>query len=187
MTNDDQIRIYLSCGQNYLVRWFAVLEFAGCCASSTSQALHSLVKNGLDYERSIVGDGGHCLHNKHVLGRVYDRKKMNRRATHQRQLLRLSQSFTAIRRSVEGQENLVVHEISPLLKHLAPALDALGRATPAAPVSAGSRPPKQCSLMVAADAKNVLKQLYSASGSMAAAANGYQHWPQACFIDNPKA
>jgi hypothetical protein len=36
MTNDDQIRIYLSCGQNYLFRWLAVLEFARCCASSTS-------------------------------------------------------------------------------------------------------------------------------------------------------
>ena len=36
MTNDDQICVYLSCGQNYLFRRLTVLEFAGCSASSGS-------------------------------------------------------------------------------------------------------------------------------------------------------
>ena len=33
---NNEIRAYLCCGQNYLLRRFAVFEFAGCCASSTS-------------------------------------------------------------------------------------------------------------------------------------------------------
>jgi len=81
MTNDDQIRVYLCCGQNYLFRWLAILEFAGCRASSASQPLHALVKYGLDYKALIVGNERHCFNDEHAFGRVYDRKKMNCRTT----------------------------------------------------------------------------------------------------------
>ena len=107
MANDDQIRVCLSCGQNYLLRWPSIFEFGNCGASGVAQALHALVEHSLDNKSLIIWDKRHSLKRKHAFGRIYYRNKTNRRSTRRGELFGLSQSLSAIRRSIESHGEIL--------------------------------------------------------------------------------
>ena len=83
MTNDDQIRVHLSCGQNYLLGRIAVFDVRSLPRIQRPAGVFTPASStDCDYKPLIVGNKRHPFDDKHVLGRVYDREKTNRRTGH---------------------------------------------------------------------------------------------------------
>jgi hypothetical protein len=109
MADDDQIRVYFPCGPNYQLGRIAVPDVVCCRAPDALRAFHASIWQRPHDMPPIVGNERHPFDDRHVLGKVCDCEKMDRRTRRQGQALRLGYSFVAIGRPVIGHESFLAH------------------------------------------------------------------------------